>query len=251
MASDQDVDSSSTNPQSVTAKPAFLVAAVLVLVIAVLGVVVGVRVARSKDASPPPTTPPIATPTSSASTSNDPASSVCGLPAGAEGGTLDVPPPVTWAFQGSTAYPQSPEFGAAKTASEGFRYCFQHSPAGAVVMAANALVQGSDPKTGAAWAKYALADGPYRESLLGQLAGPTGAEGTRMKIAGFRVLSYDGTSARVDLGVRVSSQNQNLMISGIYELIWHDGDWKISADVDRPLDTASIPDLNGYIPWGE
>ena len=118
-------------------------------------------------------------------------------------------------------------------------------------MAANALVQGSDAETGAAWADYALSDGQYREQLLSKLGGVTGAEGTRMTIAGFRVLNYEEASARVDLGVRVSSQNQNLIVSGVYELVWQEGDWKISADVQRPLDTASIPDLNAYVPWGE
>lgn len=118
-------------------------------------------------------------------------------------------------------------------------------------MAANALVQGSDPETGAAWAKYVLSEGQYRDELMNKLGAAAGAEGTRLTVAGFRVLSYNEASARVDLGVRVSSQNQNLIISGVYELVWHEGDWKISADVQRPLDTASIPDLNAYVPWGE
>ena len=72
-----------------------------------------------------------------------------------------------------------------------------------------------------------------------------------MSIVGFRLLHYDGETARVDLAARASSQGQTVTVSGVYELIWQDGDWKISADVAEPLNVATIPDLAGYIPWEE
>ena len=36
----------------------------------------------------------------------------------------------------------------------------------------------------------------------------------------------------------------------VYELVWQDGDWKISADTQTPLDSAPIPNTAGYIIWG-
>lgn len=234
-------------------RPGFLVSAVLIALILVLGVIVAIRVAGdSSSTTPPPASTSPAAPTSPSPTaSSDAGASVCGLPAGPETGGLTTPPAVTWAFQGTIAYPTSPEFGAGKTAAEGYRYCFQRSPAGAVVMAANALAQGSDPEVGDAWAEYVLGSGRYRNQLADEIGAGTGAEGSRLKIAGFRMLAYDGKTARVDLGVQGSSQNQTLTVSGVYELVWQDGDWKISADVEDPLDISTIPDLGGYVPWGE
>lgn len=233
------------------ARPGFLFSAALIALIVVLGVIVAIRVAGDNSTSPPPT-PPSPAPTSSIpSASNDPAASVCGIPPGTGTDELTTPPAVTWAFQGTIAYPFSPEFGAGKTAAEGYRYCFQHSAAGAVVMAANALAQGSDQEVGDEWVQYALGRGKYREQLLTRLGGTRGSEGTRVKVAGFRILSYEGNKARIALGIQASSQNQNLKASSVYELVWQDGDWKISADVERPLDVATVPDLSTYIPWGE
>jgi len=233
-------------------RPGFVVAAVLVVVLGLLGVIAAVRIGRSDDASTPPatSTTPVPTPALTGATA-DPSASVCGLAGSVGTGTLTAAPAAAWEYQGTTAYPTSPQFGPGQSAPKGYRFCFQHSPEGAAVMAANALAQGSDPEVGARWAEYALGEGRYRDQLLTEIGTVTGAPDTRIKIAGVRVLSYDGTSARVDLATRVSSQNQNLVLSAVYELVWQSGDWKVSADVQRPLDTATIPDLSGYLPWGE
>lgn len=253
MANEQRNTTDNEDHGSPFARPAFIGAAVLVLIIVLLGVVLAVRVARSDDTvTPPPISTALQTTSESASSpAADPVASVCGLPATTASGPLTAPPAVTWTYQGTIAYPKSPEFGPGKTAPEGYRYCFQRSPAGALVMAANATAQGSDPQLGTTWSKYVLAQGPYREELEGKAGTATGAEGTRLKLAGFRVLDYTDTNARVDLAFQVSAQNQTLLLSAVYELVWQDGDWKMSADVQRPLDTATIPDLTGYTPWGE
>lgn len=253
MADHQNNSTTDGDEGSPFTRPGFLVAAVLVLVIVLLGGFVAVRVARNGDttASPPASTGPQSPSATEASTPTGSDVSVCGLPAGTAAGELKSAPAVTWAYQGTIAYPSSPEFGPGKTAPEGYRYCFQHSPAGAVVMAANAMAQGSDPELDDTWPEYVLGEGRYRDELAGKTGTGAGTSGTRMKIAGFKVLAYEGTTARVDLGVQVSSQNQNLTVSGVYELVWQNGDWKISADVQQPLDVSTISDLAGYTPWGE
>ena len=254
MADTQDTND---GPQgSLFSRPAFVIAGVVVLAIVLVGIVVAVRVATSPGTNGPPAQPPpgsassLATPTAAPSTSPDPSASVCGLP-GSASDELDAAPTAEWQFQGTIAYPSSREFGPGKTASEGYRYCFQHSPAGALMMAANAMAQGSDPTTGDEWARYALGQGEYRDQLIDELGKVTGPQGTRLKIVGFRMLSYTKSTARVDLGVEGSSQNQNLTVSGVYELVWQGGDWKISTDVERPFDISTVPDLSGYVPWGE
>lgn len=240
------------NEQNPFTRPGFIAAAVVVAIVVVLGIVIAiVNATRSDD--PDPTEP---SPTTSAAPTSEPSdvaggASVCGLEGEELAGTLSTAPAADWAYQGTTAYPTSPEFGPGETSADGVRFCFQHSPTGALFMAANALVQGSDPAVSQAWIEYGLADGPYREELVGQVGDTSGSQGTRMSLAGFRMLAYDGDTARVDLAVRASSEGQNLTLSGVYELVWQDGDWKISADVAQPLNTATVPDLAGYITWGE
>ncbi|MHA4915531.1 hypothetical protein, partial [Enterococcus faecium] len=90
------------------------------------------------------------------------------------------------------AYPTSPTYGPGKTAPEGYRYCFQHSPVGALFAAANALAQGSATGNNAAWSQYVLAAGPHRAELLAQGTTSSGTSGSRTTIQGFRLLSYDG-----------------------------------------------------------
>lgn len=239
------------NEGSPFTRPAFLVAAVVVLVIALLGAIVAFRAARSNDTTPTPSTSvttdvtpsnPVSTPAADAS--------VCGLPDGDQG-ELTAGPAATWKYQGTIAYPESPEQGPGKTAPEGYRYCFQHSPAGAVLMAANAIAQGSDSAVSGEWMNYALAEGPHRAALLAQGGTAGSQEGVRLQIAGFRVLEADEMTIRVDLAATGSAQGQNVMVSTIYELVWQGGDWKLSSDVERPIDVGVIPDLTNYIPWGE
>jgi hypothetical protein len=233
-------------------RPAFVSAAVIVGLVLVLGAVLGIRAMTKGNqgaaASPASSSAPTASSASPTSTATADAS-VCGLPGAVMTGALSTAPPAVWAYQGTTAYPTSKSYGPAATTTGGVRYCFQHSPSGALLAAANALVQGSDPTVSADWVKYALGEGQYRAQVLANL-GTSSSSSSRLSIAGFRVLSYDGKTARVDLAARTASGTGTISVSGVYTLVWQGGDWKISADVAKPLDTALIPDLAGYVPWG-
>lgn len=251
MANDHD-DPTDTGQENPLARPRFLVAGVVVLLIVALGGVLIIRNAQSRDVAeqlpvessrPSITAPP---PSSTSATG----SSVCGLDEPRIQKPVTKAPAVGWEYDGTIAYPTSPEYGPGEKAPEGYRYCFQHSADGALIMAANAVVQGSNPKTGSSWAEYALGDGPYKDQLSEEIGSASGADGTRMKVVGYRILDFTGQAARVDLGINVSSQNEVLFVSAVYELKWQDGDWKLSADVPNPLDIATIPDVAAYIPWG-
>lgn len=235
-------------------RPGFIAAAVVVALIVVLGIVLVIMNA-TRDGGPGPTPPPSPDTTTTAPTPDTTTAasdeSICGLDGQVLTGTVTSAPDAEWKYQGTIGYPTSSTYGPGETTSEGVRYCFQHSPTGALFMAANAVAQGSDPTTSPQWATQALAAGRYRDELLAPVSGGSSPEGTRLTIAGFRILNYDGATARVDLGTRISSEGQNLTMSAVYELVWQDGDWKISSDVPAPIDAASIPDLAGYITWGE
>lgn len=225
---------------------AFVLAGALVLVVAVVGVVLALLLDSGEPGPPPsPTVEEPPNPTVEEPAADD---SVCGLPGEEWEGGLDSPPPTEWDYQGTTAYPISDDHGPAETDENEVRYCFERSPEGALLMAANAVTQGSDSAVAEEWLEYAVAAGPYREQLL---AAPSDdPDALRMEIAGFRLLDYDGDGTRIDLLIRGSSQGETQYLSGVYDLVWHGGDWKISAESANPIDLAVVPDPAGYVDWG-
>ena len=243
-------------------RPGFLVAALVVAVVAVLGIVLAVSGAlrnepgagATSNTSPPasPSTSPASTPTPAPSTSGNDAS-ICGLAGEVLTGKLNAAPAAEWEFQGTTGYPTSSTAGPGETDGEGVRYCFQHSPEGAVFAAANAVAQGTDPERAGPWLRYFLAEGPNRDAVLAQGAGSGDSGGARVEVAGFRLLAYDGQTARVDMAVRGSAGNgQTVNLSMVYDLVWEGGDWKlVVTNPSAPINVAQIPDVSGYIAWEE
>lgn len=237
--------------QSPWTRPGFVAAAIVVALVLILATVLGVGALRDNDEDlPSPTSPATAEPTPSQTADPSAEESVCGLDGVNLDGSVTSPIPATWEFQGTIAYPTSEEFGPGAHTDQGIRSCFQRSPEGAILMAANAVAQGSDPETGAAFGASALGRGEHRDELLQEIGTPAGSAGSRLNIVGFRLLSYDGKTATIDLAIQGSAQGENVTLSGVYHLVWQDGDWKISADVREPLDVATIPDLAGYVAWG-
>lgn len=247
MATDDDERSPFT-------RPGFIAAAVVIALVVALGIVLVIVNSKEKrDPAPPPT--------SAATTSSAPSTgatavagggSVCGLDGSkGEGARLTTAPDVDeWAYQGTTAYPTSAVYGpGAADAAGGFRYCFQQSPEGALFAASFILAAGTGQSS--AWVEYYAAPGPYRDALLEEPAGDAGSTDARLRIAGFRLLAYDGTSARIDLAVVAGTQAESVTASFVYDLVWVDGDWKIDTSTPEPGNFSTIPDLTGYVPWGE
>ncbi|MBW9207957.1 hypothetical protein KV097_18620 [Mumia sp. zg.B17] len=240
------------NEQSPFTRPSFIAAGVVVALIVVLGIVIGVVNATKEDSE---ATSPSADATSSAPssspTSPEAGTDTCNLPGEVLSGTLSTAPVAKWEYQGTTAYPTSMEYGPQRAAG-GVRACYQHSPEGAVFTAANAVVLATaDLETVRDWFDYFIATGPHRDSMLSQEDGSATSDGVRAEIAGFRLLFYDGDTARVDIGVRGTSEGQTVNLSMVYALVWEDGDWKLNVtDPDVPVNVAVVPELAGYIPWG-
>lgn len=240
------------NEQSPWTRPGFIASAAVILLIVVVGVVVTVLNLNQGDADPSPTS--TSTPTTAAP-SPDPTGdaggeSVCGLGGVELSGRLTSAPTAEWAYQGTVAYPTSDEFGPGATDGSGFRYCFQRSPEGALFAASNALATGTDQTIAEPWIEYFLAPGTYRAQILEESTGSASSTSARLRIAGFRLLSYDGEAARVDLAVRASADGSDITLSMIYDLVWSAGDWKLSAESASPLDVATIPDVTGYVSFG-
>lgn len=238
-----------TEPQSPWTRPGFIAAGVVIVLIVLAGIVVAVVSLRGGGTDAPTAAPTPSTSPSAAA--EDPEASVCGLDGvDLDGEPITVGPDATWAYEGVVGYPTSPDFGAGATTAGGARYCFQHTPEGALFMAANALAVPMDSEVAREWADYAIADGPFRSDLLAEQTEDTSTTGVRMAIEGFRILDYTGSTARVDLGVGFSTNGRAGKASFIYYLVWQDGDWKISADVETPVDFADVPSLAGYTAWG-
>lgn len=247
MASNDD------DQQSPFARPGFLIAAVIVVLVIVAGVFLGVTATQKEPESEAATPPPSNTASVQASESPEPGpnDSVCELPGESLSGTVSTAPESEWAYEITTAYPTSPEFGPGETSADEVRYCFQRSPEGALFAAANGLVQGSGPAS-SAWVNYFVAaDAPNRNELVGAV-GANGSPDGRLSIEGFKILNYDGNSARIDLAARGTGSAGTVYVSVVYDLVWQNGDWKLSPqDVSNPLRLSQIPDLAGYVTWRE
>ncbi|WP_206477529.1 hypothetical protein [Microbacterium sp. KRD172] len=237
-------------------RPGFIVGAVVVAALIVTAIVLTVLNLNRGNEAGPPAPDPSSSATTSAAPTPEPSgvaggASVCGLGGEKLSGTVTTAPAAEWKFQDVYAYPTSTTFGPGKTATEGYPYCFQHSPEGALFAAANVTIIGFGPADQRqAFLEYALTDGPYRDTLL-SADGAAAPSDVRASIAGFRVLAYDGDSARVDIAFRGSSNGQSVTGSAVYELVWADGDWKLDATKSEPARVAQLPDLSGYVSWTE
>jgi hypothetical protein len=163
-------------------------------------------------------------------------------------GTVAKAPDATWKYgTAQTAYPTSPTYGPGRYSPSGYPYCFQHTPEGALFMAAAFIEAGRHPGGPA----YYAGPGPYHQQLIaGASASPTDdPAAARLQLAGFRVLQYDGTQATIDLAYQYSGTGQSVLGSLVMPLVWADGDWKISANQPDPVSTVKIPGLTGYISW--
>jgi hypothetical protein len=251
--------SSTATEQSTFTRPGFIASGVVVGIIVVVGAVLGIGALTGNDDTNPP---PAAAPATPEPTSDaDPATplvpgeaesdSMCGLAGFEQEGSVTQPPAdVEWTFLGVTAVPGSPSAGPGEESAAGMRHCFARTAEGALLMAANAAVQGSVPEVSEEFQEYATAEGPGRDAVLAREPSASASAG-RLSIAGFRVMEYDGDTALVDIAIRYSEGASVTLFSQPMDLTWQDGDWKLvladTGDFQYPL--AAIPNLAGYLSW--
>ncbi|MFT8395949.1 hypothetical protein [Propionibacterium sp.] len=246
----------STPQHSTFRRPGFILAAAVIVAIVILGVLAVILFNRHPAAAPAGAAP--STVTSPPVTEQSPRSadaSVCGLSGLVRSGTLTTAPTVDqWQYEGTVAYPTNKKYGPGRTDEQGIRTCFQHSPTGALYMAANTVAAASDPDRSkvAAWAPEAISSGTYRDQLLSGVGSTTSTsdESVRYHIVGFHVLTYSMSAATVDIALQVSGSGKTFDASAVYYLVWQDGDWKANADMQSPFSFSTIADLSGYVMWG-
>jgi len=92
-----------------------------------------------------------------------------------------------------------------------------------------------------------IVPGPGRDAAIAS-ADSTSSSAIRYQIAGYKILSYDGHTAKVDLAVNASSGQ---VVSFVWNLQWTSGDWKfvVTDDGQSPIAPAALSSLGGYTPW--
>ncbi|WP_233515394.1 hypothetical protein [Marinitenerispora sediminis] len=179
--------------------------------------------------------------------------SVCGLDEVEMTGMLSTAPEGTqWELVGAVAVPSVEGAGPGRIEENGFRDCFARTPTGAVLAAANASILTGDPTLGEQAIERLIADGPGKDVALegGGIAAesPGGESDISVQLAGFRMISYDGERANIQLAYNSSI---GLEMVTPMDLVWEDGDWKaVLADNGEPAVPAyPVPDLAGFVRW--
>jgi hypothetical protein len=217
----------------------------LLLVAIVLAVGIGIGRDGSGGASAPsasasPSSAPRAVPVGQ--------TSVCGLPGlDSAGATLITAPATTWTTVGTMLAPSGTQIGPGTTGNDGLRSCYAHTVTGALFAIANIWAMGTDPRLNKALLERQTAAGTGRDVAL-KADIPTSNTGLRAQIAGFKVTSYTGMTATVDLAFHL---NTGELVSLPAPLAWDGRDWKVELadDGSAVFGASSLNSLAGYIPW--
>jgi len=241
--------SDQSNQQNPFTTRRFILAVIVVGIIAICAVIVIISNFAGVGKTAPSAGGDTPAPTSTAAApAVDPDPSTCGLKDYVATGTLEVAPATKWELVGTVAAPtDAKKNGPGVVAADGFRSCYSHTPTGALYSAANLMALVSDTSLVKEVADKLVVPGPGRDALLSQ-AGSTSTTTTRYQVAGFKIDSYSGTKATIDLAVNFSTGQ---ILSFPIQLEWLDGDWKAQATPTGgfTLAPAQLQNLGGYIPW--
>lgn len=237
---------------SLWASKRFIASTVVIAAIIALGLVLSLTNLLGGTKEEPQT--PVAAPSPQAtapgplSSPSSGETSVCGLTDVQMTGTVVSAPNATWALVGTTAAPSIQGQGPGKLDDDGYRSCYARTPTGALLAAANYSALGSYGPVRKKFYEQATVPGPGRDALLKKPIPGAGNTGTRVQVAGFRILRYQGQTADVDMALRSSN---GALAAMVFNLEWSGGDWKLRlADDGTELSAVSqIPSLAGYTLW--
>ncbi|QHC61159.1 hypothetical protein [Rathayibacter sp. VKM Ac-2760] len=233
-----------SEPRNPFTKKGFIVGAAIVGVLALAGIVLGVTSLDAGGGGTTAATPGTSTPSSTISAD---AESVCGLPGYDETGTLTAAPTTEWTIVGTMAAPNSETAGPGTTDDDGVRRCYAHTVDGALFAVANVWAMGSNARLGDAITDKLTVPGPGRDAALAKDT-PQSNTGLSAQIAGFKLLSYSGDSATIDIAFRLSNGS---IASSATDVAWSDGDWKVQLtdNGDSAYNPVALQNLGGYVPW--
>lgn len=255
MDTDDGLDHGFVETPSPWTRPGFLLSGGIVALIVVMGIALAITTRGGKPPTDPATPTRSAQGTASPSTGTDAAASVCGLPGHDTTGTLNAPPrDTTWTLVGTIALPATDSGGPGVVEDTGLRYCYAHTPEGAVLAALNmyswTTVSKVDPE-GAL--EHAVAQGPGYDALAngdGESPSDAGGEPVIAQIRGFRLVSYSDGAAMVDVALQATKGSATSLVHQPVEVAWDRGDWRIRLTPDGSLlPAAAASSLAGFVAW--
>ena len=229
------------------ARRGFIFGAVIVGILAVIAAVLVVSsLVGGGDAPDASSTPEPSTSPSASVPAGD--ASVCGLTTVEDTDTLSTAPVAEWVIVGTMAAPTGEEVGPGLEDSDGIRSCYARTAEGALFASANIWAMGTDSRLGPLITERLVVPGPGRDAALESQGSGSNTGGLAAQIAGFKILSYDGTDATIDLAFRLNTGN---LVSVPQALQWSDGDWKVllNDDGQSSFRPSALQSLGGYIPW--
>ncbi|WP_112245185.1 hypothetical protein [Kribbella monticola] len=165
-----------------------------------------------------------------------------------------APPAVSWQFETDMLIPLQAQGGPATTDANGLRYCFAHSPTGAVLAAMVTLGQIRNPDLTRSVLQHRIAPGAGRTRALNEnrsSPSPSHDAGDPSQFTGFKVVDYLPNRAIVALAVQVDYRS---VASLPITLVWQGGDWKVVLQPDGSFNGEVAPDilgsLDGYVRFG-
>lgn len=153
-----------------------------------------------------------------------------------------------WTLIGSSYVPTLAGVGPSVVESDGFRRCFASSPAGAVMAAANYVIQGSmSVDARRRLAAEATVPGPGRDAAIAAV-GTGGSTNNSVQIAAYRIDEAGDDAATITIVVRTADGR---FVQGPVPLRWFDGDWKLVVDplTGSYTELSAVPNLGGTTPW--
>lgn len=212
--------------------------------------------------TPPPTDEPTGDPATPDPTESTPTKRPTKPPEGpppcrrpaTEEGLSEAPAGVSWDFEDGMLVPYRDTLGAGLSYDDGVKYCFHHSPAGAVVASLTTLAQAQDPRHIISVVQRRVLPGVGQRLALAEarrsLASPT-PDPDRNTIGqgqyvGYKVVDYTPTRAILNIALQVDPDH----IGGITTaVVWSGGDWKIQLRGDGQLgpDPDVLASLDGYV----
>lgn len=163
-----------------------------------------------------------------------------------------APTAVTWQFDGAMLIPLQVAGGPAATRPNGVKYCFAHSPTGAVLAAMVLLGQVQNRSIALDVLKERVVPGPGQVKAIAQakLDMATPPDSTSVQFVGFKVVSYprDGSQAIIQIASQVADQGVGALL---VTMQWYKGDWRAALQDDGSFNGTVEPDilssLNGYV----
>ena len=237
----------STEPRSPFTRRGFIAAAIVVGIIVLAAIIILVTMlTRGATDTPTPTTSPSA---STAPSDNAADKSVCGLPGFEKVSSLTAAPDNKWELVGTVAAPNDPKGAGPGVIKDGFRSCYSHTAEGALYASVTYIALASDSRNIPKLPDL-IAPGKGKDAAIAAATGSPSPSSTRLQVAGFKVNSYDGREAVIDVAWAVTSSG-GALVSSPTVLKWVNGDWEIvlSDDGQPPFTSSPLENLGGYIPW--